>query len=125
VAMLRRFTLRRGNAKTLYATLRGQDQKPQQLPIGSVVTLTAWRKRDLPVHAIDAKPCVVLDDGTTATRGRIKCDFSAGESLALADDVYELRFDALVAGSIPLTFPDNDAQRDPERNLLLLVTEQV
>lgn len=122
---LRRFTLRRGNAKSLFFTLRGQDQTPQQLTGGSVVTLTAWRERDLPTHAVNAKPCAILDDGTIPKRGRGRCDFSVADSLALAAGVYEMRFDALIGGSVPLTFPDDDGLIDPDRKLLLLVTEQL
>lgn len=122
---LRRFTLRRGNAKTLYFTLRGQNGAPQQLTAGTIVTLTAWRERDLPAKAVNAKACVIDDDGTVAKRGKGHCSFSAIESAALAAGVYELRLDALVGGAVPLTFPDDDGLIDPDRKLLLLVTEQV
>jgi hypothetical protein len=122
---LRRFTLRQGNAKTMYFRLRGQDQKPQQLGPGSLVTLTMWRESSLPAKVINAAPCVVLDDGSDAQKGRGSYLFTAVQSVALPAGVYEIRFDALIGGAVPLTFPDDDGRIDPDRKLLVTVTEQV
>jgi hypothetical protein len=123
--LIRRFTIRKGNAKTMYFTLLGQDRRAQELPPGSTATFSMWRDGELPLKRIDAAACVIDDDGTEIKRGKGHYTFTALASAALPAGVYEGRVDAMVGGAIPLTFPDDDGRLDPSRKLLITVTEQV
>lgn len=110
---LRRFTIRRGNAKLMYATLRGQNRKIQPLT-GATVTFSLWRDKGGPL-VLDHVACTILD----ALGGRVRCDaFTGPFTLTLIEGSYYGRFDVMLSGAVsPLTFPDGNTP------LLVLVTD--